>query len=131
MLIERALLYANMVVAGDELTTWEVRKQCEIFLNDYNNEDDTYYFDVDEVKIIEDLLSVMNFATGIGCIGKSILEGLHGFQCFFIVNIFGFRHKNNPKKFKHPDVPLFIPRKNAQILVFSLEIVKIMIGQNR
>ena len=84
MLIERALLYANMVVAGDELTTWEVRKQCEIFLNDYNNEDDTYYFDVDEVKIIEDLLSVMNFATGIGCIGKSILEGYMDFSTFLL-----------------------------------------------
>lgn len=89
MLIERALLYANKVVAGDEITTWEVKKQCEIFLHDYYHEDETYYFDTDEVLLVEDLLSFMNFATGINCIGTSILEGLHGFQCF-LLSIFWF-----------------------------------------
>lgn len=130
MLIERALLYANKVVAGDEVTPWEVKKQCEIFLRDYDNEDDVFYFDEDEIELVETLLSLMNFATGINCIGKSILDGLHLFQCFFIVNIFGFRYKNNPKKFKHQDVTLFIPRKNAKTFILAVTLIILMLTEN-
>ena len=130
MLVERALLYANRVVAGDEITTWEVKRQCEIFLHDYHNEDETYYFDQKEVELVETLLSFMNFATGINCIGTSILDGLHGFQCFFIVNIFGFRYKDKPKKFKHQDITLFIPRKNAKTFILSVTLLILMLTEN-
>lgn len=130
MLVERALLYANKVVAGDEITPWEVKKQCEIFLRDYDNEDDVFYFDEDEIELVETLLSLMNFATGINCIGKSILDGLHLFQCFFIVNVFGFRYKNNPKKFKHQDVTLFIPRKNAKTFILAVTLIILMLTEN-
>ena len=35
ILLEKTLQYANDVVTGKEVTTWEVKKQCELFLNDY------------------------------------------------------------------------------------------------
>lgn len=121
MLLENAIRYANDVITGKEITTKEVKKQCEWFLRDLERKDDwDYYFDYNELKKIEEILKLLNFATGIGVIGKPILYGLYDFQAFFLTNIFGFRCKDNPKKFKHRDVTLFIPRKNAKTMILAV-----------
>lgn len=119
MMIEKAKEYAEKVVAGKEITTKEVIIQCQWFLRDLEkqHEDDfKFYFDVEEVEKIEAILHLLNFATGLGVIGKTIAEGLEGFQAFFLVNIFGWRFKSDPEKYRYRDVTLFIPRKNAKVL---------------
>ena len=49
ILLDKALEYANECVSGENITTWEVRKQCEIFLEDYKvnqyKDDFEFYFD--------------------------------------------------------------------------------------
>lgn len=87
MIFEKAVKYAERVVKGKEITTKEVIIQCNWFLKDLEKqyEDDfDYYFDMEEIEKIEGLLELLNFATGLGVAGKTILEGLEGFQAFFL-----------------------------------------------
>jgi phage terminase large subunit-like protein len=120
-LVDRAKRYANDVISGKEITTKEVRKQCKWFLRDLGKqkkEDYPYYMDEEQLEVVEGILKLLNFATGLNVVGQSIFEGLVDFQAFFIANIFGWRFKDNPEKFRYRDVILFIPRKNARVLAF-------------
>ena len=79
ILLDRAVKYATDVVEGREITTWEVKKQCAIFIQDYykrQHEDEfEFYLDVNELLKINNLLKLMNFATGYVA-GKELLEHL-------------------------------------------------------
>lgn len=133
MIIEKAIEYAERVVAGKEVTTKEVIIQCHWFLRDLekqNDDDFKFYFDVNEVERIEGLLQLLNFATGLGVIGKTIAEGLEGFQAFFLVNIFGWRFKDDAEKYRYRDVTLFIPRKNAKTFICALIIIILMLTED-
>lgn len=131
-LLEQALKYANDVVAGTEITTPEVVKQCEWFLRDYEerqfSDDFEFYFDESKLKIINNLLKLFNFATGFVA-GKQVLSNLVGFQCFLMANIFGWRYKNNPKKFRYNDITLYIARKNAKTAVVGLIFLLLMLTE--
>ena len=78
--------------------------QCKIFLDDYykNQYLDEFEFCFSEKKLkkINNLLKLFNYATGF-IAGKQVLEGLEGFQCLFLAAIFGWRYKNNKKKFRY------------------------------
>jgi len=132
LLLEQATKYANRVVAGKEITTPEVIKQCAWFLRDIKRQEYDefkYYLDVEELTKIEGLLSLLYFATGFK-VGTIILEGLEDFQAFFLVNIFGWRFKDNPLKFKHRDTTLFIPRKNAKTFICALILIILMLTED-
>lgn len=134
ILFDKALNYATNVVAGKEITTKEVILQCKKFLDDYENrqhEDDfNYYFDMQKLKIIDALINLFVYATGF-LAGENVLEGMEGFQAFFIANIFGWRYKDNPSKFRYRDVVLFIPRKNSKtFLVALIQILLMLTEQN-
>lgn len=133
MMIEKAKQYAERVVAGKEITTKEVIIQCNWFLRDLekqNDDDFEYYFDESEVEKIEGLLQLLNFATGLGVVGKTIAEGLELFQAFFLVNIFGWRFKSDPEKYRYRDVTLFIPRKNAKTFICALILIILMLTED-
>lgn len=134
ILLNRAIKYATNVVEGREVTTWEVKKQCAIFIQDYYKRqyDDKFefYLDVNELLKINNLLKLMNFATGYVA-GKEVLEYLAPFQCFFIVNIFGWRYKNNQLKFRYNDVTLFIARKNAKTALIGLVFILLMLTEQQ
>lgn len=133
MLLEKALRYANRVVDGEEITTKEVRIQCSWFIRDIKkqeNEDYPYYLDEKELEKIQGILSLLNFATGLGVIGLNILEGLEDFQAFFLVNIFGWRFKENNEKYRYRDVTLFIPRKNAKTFICALILIILMLTED-
>lgn len=129
ILLERAIKYAEDVANGNEVTTWEVKKQCEIFLNDYNNrqynEDFEFCLDENKLQTINDLLKLLNFATGFVA-GKEVLECLAPFQAFFYVNIFGWRFKTNKDKFRYSDVTLFIARKNSKTATIAIVFILLM-----
>ena len=103
ILLDKALKYCNDVIEGKEITTDEVKLQCQIFLDDYyiNQYIDNFEFCFCEKKLkkINNLLKLFNYATGF-IAGKQVLEGLEGFQCLFLVDIFGRRYKSNKKKFR-------------------------------
>lgn len=133
ILLDKAIKYANDVVKGKEITTKEVIIQCQWFLKDLNrqhNDDFKYYFDNKEVEKIESILKLINFATGLGVVRKCVLEGLWGFQAFFLVNIFGWRFKNDNKKFRYKDITLFIPRKNAKTFLCALILLILMLTED-
>ena len=65
MLLEKSEKYAKNCISGKEITTFEVKKQCEWFLEDMekqNNDYYPYYFDTKQIEIIEGVLKLLNFA---------------------------------------------------------------------
>lgn len=133
MLLEKAKQYAEDCISDKEITTFEVKTQCKWFLEDLekqNNDYYPYYFDTNKIKIIEGILKLLNFATGLNIIGKSIYEGLENFQAFFIANIFGWRYKADSKKFRYREVDLFIPRKNSKTFLAALILIILMLTED-
>lgn len=133
MLLEKAKEYANDCISKKEITTFEVKKQCEWFLEDLekqNNDYYPYYFDTKQIGIIEGILKLLNFATGLGVTGKSIYNGLENFQAFFIANIFGWRYKADSKKYRYREVDLFIPRKNTKTFLAALIFIILMLTED-
>lgn len=133
MLLEKAKKYAEDCISGKEITTFEVKKQCEWFLEDLekqNNEYYPYYFDTKQIGIVEGILKLLNFATGLHIVGKSIYEGLENFQAFFIANIFGWRYKTDSKKYRYREVDLFIPRKNTKTFLAALIFIILMLTED-
>ena len=133
MLLEKAKEYANDCISDKEITTFEVKKQCEWFLEDLekqNNDYYPYYFDTKKIEIIEGILKLLNFATGLDVVGKSIFEGLENFQAFFLANIFGWRYKTDSKKYRYREVDLFIPRKNTKTFLAALIFVILMLTED-
>lgn len=134
ILLDKALQYCKDVIEGKEITTWEVKKQCSIFVLDYyeNQYKDDFEFCFCEKKIkkINNLLKLFNYATGFVA-GRQVLEGLEGFQALFLCAIFGWRYKKNKKKFRYRDVILFIPRKNAKSFIAALVILLLMLTEQK
>ena len=133
MLLEKAKEYAQYCISGKEITTFEVKTQCKWFLEDLekqNNDYYPYYFDTKQIEIIEGILKLLNFATGLNIVGKSIYEGLENFQAFFIANIFGWRYKSDSRKFRYREVDLFIPRKNSKTFLAALIIIILMLTED-
>lgn len=131
ILLDRAIRYANNVVSGKEITTKEVIIQCEWFIRDLKRQEEEnfeFYFDESKIKIINNVLKLINFATGFVA-GKQVLENLADFQCFFLVNIFGWRFKNNPLKFRYNDITLFIARKNAKTALVGIVFILLMLTE--
>ena len=131
ILIDEAIKYANDVVLENEITTQEVKTQCKWFLEDLEKQEDNefaYYFDESKLKIINNLLKLFNFATGFVA-GKQVLENLVGFQCFIIANIFGWRFKNNPDKFRYNDITIYIARKNAKTALVGIIFLLLMLTE--
>ena len=132
ILLDKAMQYANDVVSGKERTTKEVRIQCRWFLRDLERQKEDnfpYYFDEEELETVDGLLNLMNFATGLDVVGKTILDGMVNFHAFFIANIFGWRFKDNKQKFKHRDVTLFIPRKNAKTFLAAVVFIILLLTE--
>lgn len=117
ILLDKAIEYAEDCVNDKEITTWEVKKQCEIFLNDYRvnqyNDNFKFYFDENKLKKVNNLMKLLNMATGFNE-NESALSAIWGFQAMLLVNIFGWRYKDDSKRFRYREVLLFIPRKNAK-----------------
>ena len=131
-LLDRSMNYANDVISGKEIAPKEVQQQCQIILDDYNinrhKEEFEFYFDDNELNKIENLLKLLNFATGFVA-NKQVLESLAPFQCFLIVNIFAWRYKNNHAKFMHNDFTLFISRKNAKTALIAIIFILLMLTE--
>ena len=132
ILLDKALKYVDDVLSEKEVTTDEVKKQCQIFHADYyyNQFKDDFEFEFNEKKLnkINKILKLFNYATGFVA-GKQVLENLADFQAFFIAAVFGWRYKSNPKKFRYRDVVLFIPRKNAKTFLIWVCFLLLMLTE--
>ena len=87
MLLEKARQYATDCINCNEITTFEVKTQCEWFLEDLEkqkNESYPYYFDTKEIKIIEGILELLNYATGLNdIVGKKYIRRFGKFPSLF------------------------------------------------
>ena len=134
MLMEKALQYAQDVVSGKEITTKYVKIQCQWFLRDLERQSDddfAYYYDEKELKKIEGILSLLNYATGIDVVGLRIIDKLAPFQAFFLCNIFGWRFKSEPTRFKHREGVLFIPRKNGKTWLVAIVMIILLLTSEK
>ncbi|UYZ36066.1 terminase large subunit [Clostridium beijerinckii] len=131
-LLDDALKYCKDVIDDAEITTDEVKQQCKKFLYDYEikqHEDNFEFFlCAKKLKIINNLLKIINYATGFVA-GKSVYDGIVGFQALILVAIFGWRYKNDKNKFRYRDVVLFIPRKNAKTFLIALIFILLMLTE--
>lgn len=132
LLLDNAIKYVNDVLSGKEVTTWEIVEQCKVFKEDYETnqyrENFEFYFDENKLLVINNLLTLLNFATGFVA-GKPVLNNLANFQSFFIANTFGWRYKDKPYKFKHNDITLYIARKNAKTALVGIVFILLMLTE--
>ncbi|WP_238860389.1 terminase TerL endonuclease subunit [Clostridium sp. YIM B02569] len=131
-LLDDALKYCKDVTDGTEITTDEVKQQCKKFLYDYEikqyEDKFEFFLCAKKLKIINNLLKIINYATGFVA-GKSVYDGIVGFQALILVAIFGWRYKNDKNKFRYRDVVLFIPRKNAKTFLIALIFILLMLTE--
>ena len=133
MLFDKAVQYANDVLDEKEIANRYVKKQCQLFLDDLerqNEESFAWYCDSEQIRKVEGLLSLIHFATGLHVVGENVLSGLHGFQAFFLFNIFAWRFKSNPEKYRYRDVTMFIPRKNGKTWLVAIIILILMLTED-
>lgn len=132
ILFNNARRYAENVISGVEITTKEVKKQCEWFINDYDNrqhdESFKYYFDHEKLDQIEAILSVIKFATGFSA-GLSLVEGLADFQMFFLASVFGWRFKEDSLRFRYRDNTIWIPRKNGKTFLTAVCVLLLLLTE--
>lgn len=131
-LLDDALKYCRDVIDGIEITTDEVKQQCKKFLHDYEikqyEDKFEFFLCAKKLKIINNILKIINYATGFVA-GKSVYDGIVGFQALILVAIFGWRYKNDKNKFRYRDVVLFIPRKNAKTFLIALIFILLMLTE--
>lgn len=131
---QQALQYCLDVVNGVELAPPEVIAQCQWTLDEIkeqHNDDFPYFIDHDMIQFVEDILSLLNFATGIdNVIGERVIDKLHGYQAYFFYSVFGWKYKNNPKKYRWRDICLFIPRKNAKTFLIAICIIIYLLSED-
>lgn len=133
ILFEMAKQYAEDVIEGKEIAPKEVQIACQWFLNDLvkqENEDFLYEYRDDLVEPIEAILGLLNFATGLGTQGKTIIEYLAPFQAFFLCNIFGWRFKEEETRYRYREITLFISRKNAKTFLTALILLILMLTED-
>lgn len=121
--------YAQDVVTGKSSANRYIQKQCQKFLDDLEDESCKYFFDEDDLQLIDDLLKLVKMADG-HRVGMSAYEALAPFQWFFLANTLGWKHKANPDKRRYQKSVLLIARKNGE---FRLAFQKCLavIGENR
>lgn len=125
-MMNRAVKYANDIVKGEILTNKYIKKLCEKFLKDYNNENLKFFFDERESKKICKLLKCINFATG-SVAGQPMDKACVDYQYFLILNIFCWKHKENPLKRRYETVILWIARKNSKTVNVALIFILLML----
>lgn len=133
MMLQRAVQYAKDCIAGEEITTPEVIKQCKWFLRDLErqkNKDFAYYIDEDFLILVEGLFQLLHFATGLGVIGNTVYDGLQAHQWFLFCNIFGWRFKEDKSRYRYREVVFFIARKNAKTFDAALILIILMLTED-
>lgn len=119
-LYDQAMSYMYNIRDGKEIVNEPMKKLVNRLINEYEvkqfEDDWKYYFDCKQVKKINNLLKLLNFATGFVA-GQPVLQHLGDYQAFLIMNLFAWRYKDRPYKFKHSDLCLYLARKNAKLLV--------------
>lgn len=104
--------YAESVVNEEIISGKYIKKECQRFLDELNNEDSDYFLDVETMELMDDLTRLINMPDGAKK-GNSAYESLSGFQWYFIINAMCWKYKSNPDKRKYEKSIMLIGRKNG------------------
>lgn len=104
--------YALSVVNEDIIAGKYIKKECQRFIDELNNEDSEFFLDVDTMEMIDDLTGLFNMADGMN-IGVSVKESLADFQWYFVVNALCWKYRDNPEKRRYEKSTLLIARKSG------------------
>lgn len=103
-----------------------VKKQCQLFINIWDNKDKISVFDRNKAEKIEKLLSLVNVPKGEGT-GKPVTNTLTGFQWLLLIAPFCVVMRDDKTKRRYENVVLEICRKNAKSYVSALICLVLMI----
>ena len=117
--MNKAYDYICKVVKKEIKASKYIKKQCRILKKIFENKDQKYFLDEDEVIRVENATKLMNMASGLA-VGKSVYESLVGFQWLFIISILCIKHRDNPKKRRYETATLLIARKNGKTFLIAV-----------
>ena len=105
--------YALSVVNEEIIAGKYIKKECQRFLDELNNEDSPFFLEVKTLKLIDNLTKLLNMADGMKA-GKTVYESLAPFQWYFLVNALCWKYKNNTEKRRYEKSTLLIARKSGK-----------------
>lgn len=103
-----------------------VKRQCKLFLNIWDDNDELSFFDHNKAVKIEKMLTLVNVPKGEG-VGKPVVNTLTGFQWLLLVAPFCVMMRDDPEKRRYENIVLEICRKNAKSYVSALICLVLMI----
>ena len=103
-----------------------VKKQCQRFINIWDNKDELSIIDHDKADKICKLLQLINVPKGEG-VGKSVVLTLTGFQWLLLIAPFVIVHRDDTAKRTYERIILEIARKNAKSYVSALICLILMV----
>lgn len=110
-----------------------VKLQCKAILDDLeqqNNEDFPYYFDIKEMKKIVNLTKIINLGDGLQR-GKPCFYALAPFQWVIILNLMCWRYKSNPKKRRYESCLISLSRKNGKTALVGIMMIILMLIEDK
>lgn len=124
-----AYIYAKDVVEGKkEIADNHMKIVCKRFLDEldkkkvtytFNGNKVEYVFDELELQRVETVLKFINMASGTKR-GATVYDSLIGFQWFFLVNIFCWKHADNFKRRRYQHATMLIGRKNSKTFLSAI-----------
>lgn len=108
-----AYKYALNVVSGESPAGEYIVKECKNFLEEMDNEDSKYFFNEDDLMLMDDFLKLVKMPDG-HRIGMTAYDSLAPFQWYFLANTLAWKHKSNPNKRRYQKSVLLIGRKNGK-----------------
>ncbi len=115
----RALVYCERVVKGQEKAPKYVIKQCEEVLPILRGKDKRFIIDEKKLEKIEALLKILKMPKGLS-IGTPIFDALAGFQWLLIIAALCIVHKKDPEKRRYTNIILEIARKNGKTFIIAV-----------
>lgn len=103
-----------------------VKKQCQRFINIWDNKDELSVIDHNKANKICKLLQLINVPKGEGT-GKSVVFTLTGFQWLLLIAPFVVVHRDDNDKRTYERIILEIARKNAKSYISALICLILMV----
>ena len=109
---KRGIQYAQDIVSGKIVSCKYIKLACQKFINEMNYQTVDYYFDRDEAqKICSFFYDVIRHVKG-SMAGKPYR--LSGWEIFILINVYGFRMKDNPNVKRFKNWLEFVGKKNSK-----------------
>lgn len=118
--------YALSVVNEEIIAGKYIKKECQRFLDELNNEDSPFFLEVQTLKLIDNLTKLLNMADGMKA-GKTVYESLAPFQWYFLVNALCWKYKNNTEKRRYEKSTLLIARKSGKSFLVALIFILLLL----